>query len=72
MCAKRGRPYIAEILIGEDEGNVAFQLISQGNKRLVVVFLGKFLDDEANHGVLSNEHLCLSTHGHTDLPAREL
>jgi len=69
---QRGGCYIAQILVGEDDGDVAFQLISKAEQSLVVVVLGKLLDDEANHGVLANEHLGLATHGVTDLTAREL
>ena len=63
--------YIAEILVGEDEGDIAFQLISKGEQSRVLVLLAELLDHESDHGVLADEHLSLAAHGHADLHARQ-
>jgi len=66
VCKNDGAD-IAKVLVGEDEGDVAFQLISESEQRLVLVFLAKLLDHKAHHCVLADEHLGLATHGHTHL-----
>jgi hypothetical protein len=68
----KGGVYIAKILVGEDESDIAFQFIGEGEQCGVLVFLAELLDHKADHSVLANEHFCLATHGHTDLPSCQI